>query len=168
MKTTIPLLLIALFCSIIPESYSQTSTGNSNTSFSGSISIFPNEYSMINQQTGNRLVINSSTNESSEKGLYYAYFVYSSNFGIVKAGKYKIRILKHIGNRMQENVFEVKVHQDVPRFYEIIALKKGVYSIRVYDENDVLLSASNYFNITSDPNLDNNREIKHETISAGN
>lgn len=155
MKALISLLCSVLFIStFIEPSYSQNSTGIQDFTYSGTLKIYPNEQCMVKKQTDNRLILNSPSNESTEDGLYYVYFVYSSNFGIVKKGDYKVRVLKHIGSRMKESYFDVKVELDKPRFYEILALKKGVYSLRIYDENDVLLGSSGYFNVTSDPSLE--------------
>lgn len=136
---------LASFCIIFAASHLSYSQN-----YSGTIKTFPNEPSMLNHDSNQLFSINSKKNESKDEGCYYVYFTYSSNYGKIKPGYYKIRILKHVGSRMKEMFYTIEVKNDAPSFYDVVVFRKGVYSIRIYDSNDVLLGYSNYFNVTKD------------------
>ncbi len=118
-------------------------------SYSGTIRTYSNEAAMINNSPDIRFSVNSNFNESSEKGRYYVYFSYSGNFGKIKPGKYIIRILKHIGSRMKEFKYSLNVKDNTHNFHDIIVLSKGVYSIRIYNDDKILLANSDYFSVSN-------------------
>lgn len=121
-------------------------------SFSGTVRTFSNETAMINNSPDIRFTLNSNFNESSEKGKYYVYYAYSGNFGNIPKGKYNIRILKHIGSRMKEFTYSLYVKNETHNFHDILVLAKGVYSIRIYNESNVLLGNSEYFAVSNSTN----------------
>lgn len=145
---TVLLVICAIFA-VSEFSYSQSNLQSASQNYSGTIKTFSNEPAMHNMSADTKFAINSNFNESSEKGSYYVYFTYSSNFGKIKPGTYKVRVLKHIGNRMKEMYFDFVVGSETASFHNILVLRKGVYSIRIYDENKVLLGYSDYFNVTN-------------------
>lgn len=142
--------VLLVICAILAVSnlYSQ-SNHHSSQSYSGTVLTFSNAPAMNNRSADIKFATNSNFNESSEKGSYNVYFSYTGNFGKIKPGTYKIMVLKHIGSRMKEMKYKFVVNNETTYFYNILALRKGIYSIRVYDENDVLLGHSDYFNVTT-------------------
>lgn len=143
------LLVICVYFAVSGISYSQSNLKSASQNYSGTVKTFSNEPSMKNKLAENKFAINSNFNESAEKGSYYVYFSYTGSSGKLKKGTYKIRILKHIGNRMKEMYYNFEVNNETSNFHDILVLKKGTYSIRVYDENKVLLGNSDYFTVTN-------------------
>jgi hypothetical protein len=125
-----------------------TSVGDAQSqSASGKISIFSNQTDMLRNTPVNNFSINSIFNECSDESSYHIYFKFSSAIGKIKKGIYKVKILKHIGSRMKEFNYSLRVKEDTKEFYDIIVLPKGTFSIRVYADNS-LLAASEYFTIS--------------------
>ena len=140
------LLFLSAFLLIFFSGFSQSFS----QSYSGIVHTFTGKSSMVNKEAQTRLLVNSKSNESTEAGRYRVYFTYSSNYDGVKKGMYKVKIYRYLGKKMQIIYYDLNIGVDMPRFYDYIDLVKGVYSIRVFDKNGILLGHSDYFNVTSD------------------